>query len=189
MDFDHVHDPFSFAQIVGYIATIFGVIAMQQRSDNRMRLFVCCMSVFIVTHFLLIGAFSAALAAALAATRWILSMFAKVKKYRRFLVLFYIVVFAISAYMTADHWYHYLPAIASMGGSYALFYCEKLRLRLFLMFGGALWMIHNYMTLSYGPFVMEGFIAISNAIMIYRFIVERKKLPRDPKDSFLTRFG
>jgi hypothetical protein len=37
--------------------------------------------------------------------------------------------------------------------------------------------------------MMEGFIFFSNAIMIARFAVENKKLPRDPKDSFLSRFG
>ena len=184
-----IYDPLSLPQIIGYIATIFGVWGLQQRDDNKMRIFICIMSGFIVTHFILMGAFSAAVAAGIAASRWILSIFTKVKKYRSSIVPIYIGLFLFAGSLTAEHWYHWLPIIASISGSYALFYCEKLKLRAVLLFGGSLWCIHNYFNMSYGPLAMEGIMVLSNLLMIYRFIVENKKLPRDPKDSFLSRFG
>lgn len=184
-----IYHPLSLPQIFGYIATIFGIIAFQQRDDNRMRIFVCAMSCFIVTHFILMGAMTAAITSALAASRWGLSMFTRIRKFAPVLVPGYIVLFLVTGYLAAENWYDYLPVIASCTGSYALFYLQKIKLRVVLFFGGSLWVIHNFFALSYGPLVMEVFICLSNAVMIYRFYAENKKLPRDPDDSFLSRFG
>lgn len=186
---DDVTHPLSLPQILGYIATIFGIIGFQQKDDTKLRIFVCCMSVFIVSHFILIGSYAAAFSAGLAATRWGLSIFATVRKYAHFLVPLYVALFIGGGYITYTTWLDVLPVIASISGTFALFYCSGLRLRVVLLIGGTLWIVHNLLALSYGPFVMESFIFFSNAIMIYRFVIERKKLPRDPKDSFLSRFG
>jgi hypothetical protein len=184
-----VTHPLSLPQILGYIATIFGIIGFQQKDDTKLRIFVCCMSVFIVWHFILMGSFSAAICAFLAATRWGLSIFARVRKYAHFLVPLYVLLFIAAGYLSYERWFDVLPILASISGTFALFYCTKLRLRLVLLLGGSLWVVHNFLALSYGPLVMESFIFISNAIMIARFINDNKKLPRDPRDSFLSRFG
>lgn len=184
-----VTHPLSLPQIVGYIATLFGIIGFQQKDDTKLRIFVCCMSVFLTLHFILIGSYAAAISAALAMSRWLLSIFASVRRYAFIIVPLYVVLFVTTGYLTYERWIDVLPVIASILGTYALFCCSKLRLRLILLLGGSFWAAHNFLALSYGPFVMESFIFISNASMIYRFIMENKKLPRDPKDSFLSRFG
>lgn len=184
-----VTHPLSLPQILGYIATLFGIIGFQQKDDTKLRIFVCCMSSFIVAHFILMGSYAAAVSAALAMSRWALSIFAVVRKYAHILVPLYIILFIGGGYLTYERWIDVLPVIASISGTYALFYCSRLRLRLVLLFGGSFWIAHNLLALSYGPLVMEAFIFMSNALMIYRFIMENKKLPRDPRDSFLSRFG
>jgi uncharacterized membrane protein (UPF0136 family) len=186
---DNIYDPFSLPQILGYIATIFGIIGFQQKDDTKLKIFVLMMSVFIVSHFVLMGSYTAAISAALAASRWGLSIFVAVRARAYIFVPLFVTLFITSGILTYEQWYDALPPIASICGTFALFYFTRIRLRLMLLFGGSLWLIHNVFALSYGPMMMEGFIFVSNAIMIGRFILENKKLPRDPKDSFLSRFG
>lgn len=154
-----------------------------------MRIFVCCMSSFLVAHFLLMGSYAAAASSALSMSRWALSIFATIRKRAWFFVPFYIVVFLVVGSYTYRSWVDALPIIASISGTYALFCCEKLRLRVVLMFGGLFWLAHNLLAHSYGPFVMEAFIFVSNLMMVYRFVADNKKLPSDPEDNFLTRFS
>lgn len=186
---DNIYDPLSLPQILGYIATVFGIIGFQQKDDTKLKIFVLLMSGFIVSHFILMESYTAALSAALAASRWGLSIFVAVRQRAHIFVPFFVALFVISGVLTFEHWYDALPPLASICGTFGLFYFTRIRLRLILLFGGSLWLTHNIFAMSYGPMVMEGFIFFSNAIMIIRFSIENKKLPRDPKDSFLSRFG
>jgi uncharacterized membrane protein (UPF0136 family) len=182
---DNIYDPLSLPQILGYIATIFGIIGFQQKDDTKLKIFVLMMSAFIVSHFLLMGSYTAAISAALAASRWGLSIFVAVRKRAYIFVPLYVMLFIICGALTFERWYDALPPLASICATFGLFYCNRLRLRLILLFASSLWLTHNIFALSYGPIIMEGFIFLSNAIMIVRFALEDKKLPRDPKDSFL----
>ncbi len=137
----------------------------------------------------MLGSYAAAISCGLAATRWGLSIFASIRKKAKFFVPLYVALFILSGIFTYREWIDALPVIASISGTYALFCCEKLKLRVVLMIGGAFWMLHNFLALSYGPFVMETFILFSNALMIYRLKAENKKLPADPEGNFLTRFS
>ncbi len=186
---ENIYNPWSFPQVLGYLATVFGVIGFQQKNDVKLRLFVLCMSACIVSHFILMGSYAAAISAGLAATRWGLSIFTSVLKYAKYLVPFYILLFVGTGYITYERWFDVLPIIASITGTYGLFYCHRLKLRIILLIGGAFWMAHNFFALSYGPFVMEMFIFLSNLTMIVRLLAENKKLPKDPRGSFLSRFG
>lgn len=185
---DNIYDPLSLPQILGYIATIFGIIGFQQKDDTRLKIFVLMMSVFIISHFILMGSYTAAIMAVLAASRWGLSIFVGVRKRAHIFVPLFIALFVTSAALTFQNWYDLLPSLASICATFGLFYYTRIRLRLILLFASSMWLTHNIFALSYGPIIMEGFIFFSNAIMIVRFAIENKKLPRDPKDSFLSRF-
>lgn len=184
-----LYHPLSLPQILGYIATVFGIIGFQQKDDTKLKLYVLAMSGFIVAHFVLMGSFAAALSAALAASRWGLSIFTAVRARAHIFVPLFVLVFTASGYLTYEHWYDALPPFGSICGTFGLFYFTRLKLRLILLFSGTMWLVHNIASLSYGPIAMESFIFLSNAVMILRFWLEDKKLPRDPKDSFLSRFG
>lgn len=184
-----IYDPLSLPQILGYIATIFGIIGFQQKDDTKLKIFVLMMSGFVVSHFILMGSYTAAASAALAASRWGLSIFVAVRKRAYIFVPLFISLFIICAVLTFRQWYDIFPPMASICVTLGLFYFSRIRLRLILLTGNFLWIAHNFFALSYGPLIMESFLLISNIIMIIRFVVDNKKLPRDPKGSFLSRFG
>lgn len=178
-----IDDPFSFAQILGYVAGVLGVLAFQTKNDTRMKITVCCSSVFMISHYFLIGAQAAAFVALLAASRWFLSIFSSVRQYARFLVPLYIGLFILIAFLTYERWFDLLPVISCIAGTFALFYFSGLRFRFIMLGATTLWVIHNALAQSYGSFVMELFLFVSNGSMIIRMILDHKKEPLSPEDS------
>lgn len=147
---DNIYDPLSLPQILGYIATIFGIIGFQQKDDTKLKIFVLMMSGFIISHFILMGSYTAAISAALAASRWGLSIFVAVRKRAYIFVPFFVALFIISGALTFAHWYDVLPPLASICATFGLFYFTRIRLRLILLFTSSLWLTHNIFALSYG---------------------------------------
>ncbi len=184
-----IADPFSLPQILGYCATILGICGFLQKDDLRLRMFISAMSLFLITHFILMGSYSAALACSLAASRWWLTAFPWVRARGHIFAPIYVSGFAATAYFTYEVWYNILPCVASIGGTFALFYLHKLKMRLVLLFGGLLWCIHNILVMSYGPAIMEAFIIVSNVSMIIRMARENKRLSRAIEDNSVGRFG
>jgi uncharacterized membrane protein (UPF0136 family) len=129
---DDIYDPLSLPQILGYIATIFGIIGFQQKDDTKLKIFVLMMSGFIVSHFILMESYTAAISAGLAASRWGLSIFVVVRKRAHIFVPLFVSLFVISGVLTYEQWYDVLPPAASICGTFALFYFTRIRLRLML---------------------------------------------------------
>lgn len=184
-----ITDPLSLPQILGYCATVLGITAFLQKDDMRLRGFISAMSVLLITHFILMGSYTAALSAALAASRWWLTIFPWVRSRGRYFVPFYVCAFLTTAFFTYERWFDLLPPMASIGGTFALFYLHRLKMRLVLMCGGSLWCLHNVMALSYGPAVMEAFMIVSNITMMTRMVLEQRKLSRAVEDNKVSRFG
>ena len=182
-------DPFSWPQLVGYGATLFGVAGFLQKNDNRLRIYITIMSMFLIAHFVLMGSYTAGLSALIASSRWSLTMVPWVKARGYIFVPFYVFVFLLSAFLTYEHWYDFLPAIASIVGTFALFYLHGLKMRLLLLCGGTFWLVHNILAMSYGPALMECFVLTANSIMIIRMAIAQRRVPEEVKGNSFSRFG
>ena len=73
-------DPFSLAQIVGYVAMFIGVTALLQHNDNRMRFFIGVMGAIVTVHFIMLGAYVGAVGAFFACSRAFLSILGSVRE-------------------------------------------------------------------------------------------------------------
>ena len=171
-----IQDPFSLAQIVGYVATVIGVIGFSQHDDSKMRLYVFVMGLTLVVHFFLLGAFTATLAAFLAASRVGLSMIPRLRQNPHPIAISYVLMTVLMGLYLYERPLDIFPLFASMMGIYGFFYCEGIRMRVILFFGGGFWLTHNVLAMSYGPSVMEVFILVSNA----RTIMAMKKGAKKP---------
>ena len=169
------YHPLSLVQIIGYVGMALGVITFLQKSDVRMKIYMVVMTTILCVHFTLLGRYMAAISAVLAGSRAGLSIFDFVRKNAHSFAAVYFVITCIVAYITYESWIDILAFMATLNGTFAFFYLQGLWLRFALLFGGALWLIHNILALSYGPLVMEAFILLANITTIYRLRGDQKK--------------
>jgi len=169
--------PFSYIQILGYIAMILGIAAFLQKDDVRLKMIMACMAIVIVVHFSLLGAYVAAVSATLAGSRALLSLNPYVMRKRHYFVAgFVLLTIVLSAY-TYTRWIDIFPFITGTLGTFALFYLRGVALRWGFASIGTLWLLHNILAQSYGPLVMEMFILTANLVTIYRLKRDEKSRP------------
>lgn len=173
-----VYDPFSLTQIIGYLAAVVGVFAFAQHDDMRMRGLLCLMGCIIVLHFVMLGAYAAAMAAGLAGSRAGLSMFSHFRRHRHIISIIYAVITIWMGASLYERFIDILPLFAALTGTYAFFYLDGIKMRLVLMCGTTFWLTHNLLALSYGPSVMEFLVLSSNVRTIYQML--KKKGPFKP---------
>ncbi len=151
----YIQDPFSIAQIVGYLAMLLGIVALLQHCDMKVRLILALSTVALALHFILLGNPTAAAIATLSASRSGLSMFHGMRKKAYFLVPFYISTTIIVTFFTYEQWFDLFPVLSTCVGTYAFFYWQSPKLRYSFIFGSCLWLTHNILAHSYGPIIME----------------------------------
>lgn len=163
-----VHDPFSLAQILGYMGMVMGIFAFLQKDDTRMKLIITGMAGILVAHFIMLGAYVAAVSAGLAGSRAGLSLMAFVKRHVHAFAAFYVIAALVLGFAVYTGPIDILPLIAAIIGTYAFFYAQGLKMRFALLIGTSVWIAHNALAGSYGPLLMEIFILIANLTTIIR---------------------
>ena len=169
--------PLSYIQIIGYIAMALGIAAFSQKDDVWLKVLMVCMTAVLITHFVLLGTYVAAVSSFIAGSRAGLSLLPWVMKRRRSFTIGYVALTCVLSALTYTQWLDVFPFMTAMIGSYALFYLSGLKLRYAFVVMGGLWMLHNILAQSYGPAVMEAFILTANLITIYRLMRDEKSRP------------
>ena len=59
-------------------------------------------------------------------------------------------------------------ALTSVLGTFALFFLKGVQMRLVMLGGTALWLVHNYLVGSLGGTVLEAVLCITNLVTIFR---------------------
>lgn len=167
-------DPFSIPQIIGYIAVISGIFALLQKDDDRMKILLGVTATILCVHFVLLSYYIAAFSVFLAGSRAVLSIFDFVKKRAHFFAIFYGVL-ALALFFTAyQRPLDILPLIAAFNGIYCFFYLKGIKLRIFMGLGQCLWITHNILALSYGPFILEAILFSANVFTIMKLRPKKK---------------
>ncbi len=155
---------FSYAQLVGYVAFVLGVLAFLQKSDGRLKLLIAAESLVYGVHFVLLGNFPAAATAVIAGARSLMAL-----KTRSLLlaVLVVVVNIAVGAVLagTGPGW---LPIIATCAATIAMFTMQGISLRVVLLMSTALWLANNILSGSIGGTALELVIAAVNGTTVVR---------------------
>ncbi|WP_286701005.1 YgjV family protein [Aeromonas sp. 62-46] len=152
------------AQGIGLAAMLVGVSAFLQQDDSRFRWRLCLYQGAIAVHFLLMGASTAALSAALSCGRTIASG----RTRNPWVMLFFLVlvwVLGIPGITSAVQW---LPIIGTTIGTWGLFRARGLALRLCMLAGGLCWTSHNILIGSIGGSLIETTFLFVNCHTMYR---------------------
>ena len=157
-------DPFSLAQLVGYVAFSIGVYSFLQRDDRRLKATIGAQAFTYAVHFLLLGSVAAAAASFVTSVRAVLSLYTK-SPYVAAAILATNVGLGL---VTATSLAGWLPVVASCAGTVAFFWFEGLVLRLILLFATACWLATNLILGSIGGTMLELFLGAVNATTCYR---------------------
>ncbi len=159
-------EPFSPAQIVGYIAFVLGVTAFLQRNDSRLKFFSASQSLVYALHFVLLGNLPAGSSSLISAVRNFLSL-----RFRSWFLITALITVNLSAGFAfsggAAGW---LPVISSCVATVAIFTLSGVPLRSVLLGCTGMWLINNILSRSIGGTLLELSIGAINASTILRML-------------------
>jgi hypothetical protein len=155
---------FSPAQLLGYVALVFGVAAFLQKNDTRLKALVAAESVAYMAHFLLLGNYPASGSALVSCLRNVTS----IKSRSAVWIAVYLVAgLAIGAAFIRDA-AGWLPVGASCLATVAVFRMDGIALRVVLLICTLLWLANNILSGSVGGTALETIIALANLSTIAR---------------------
>jgi hypothetical protein len=174
--FDSV-DLFSWPQLLGWAAFLFGVASFAQTSDARFKKLMALECFAYVLHFALLGQWTASASATVSLGR---SLAAVRYPYKR-VGLFFMALSVACGLLLYTSWVSWLPITASVLGTFALFFLKHVRMRLVMLSGTVLWLIHNYWVGSAGGTLLEGVLCIVNIVTLLRMVRMAKKPEARPE--------
>jgi hypothetical protein len=160
----HLAQLLSPAQLVGYVAFVFGVTAFLQPNDRRLKNFLASECGAYVVHFFLLGNPTAAASSAVSGCRTLITMWTRS---RRLAVVFmgsYLVIGAALAKSPAA----WLPVVGSCLATWSMFRMKGIRMRFVMLVSTSMWMTNNILSGSVGGTLLETFIAIANITTMVR---------------------
>ena len=162
---------FVIAQIVGFVATVFGIISFQSRLRKKIILYQIFANSLWIIHYLLLGSMAAVAANAVGTARNIVySMGDKYKFARSKAVpVIAIAVFIIMGVLTYTSPFDILPTAAMVVASIAFFVKDEKWIRYMSLVISASWFVFGISVRSLASFISDGFILISIIIAIWRY--------------------
>lgn len=152
------------AQWLGYTAFVLGVASFLQHNDKRFKVFMAAECLAYILHFLLLGQPTAAASSGVSLARSLLSLYTR----SALVAVGFVAINLMMGYSLATHWWNWLPLLASSVGTLALFLLQGIRVRVVMLLGTLLWVVHNWICGSIGGVALETVILIVNVFTIKR---------------------
>lgn len=154
------------AQLLGFTALVLGIAAFLQKSDRRLKLLLVGESLAYVSHFVLLGAPSAASSAGVSGLRTLLSM-----RFRSSWLAAAAVAANVGlAAALGTHGTGWLPVVGSSLGTIAVFTLSGIPMRLVLLAATSCWLASNLLTGSMGGTLLEALVAVASLSTIVRLL-------------------
>lgn len=151
-------------QLFGWGAFLFGMACFLQTSDLRFKQFMALECAAYVVHFLMLGQWTASASATVSLGRSVAALRYPFKA----VGLFFMGLSLAFGAMLYTSWVSWLPIMASVLGTYALFFLKGVPMRFVMLWGTALWLVHNYWVGSVGGTVLEAVLCITNFVTLLR---------------------
>jgi hypothetical protein len=161
---------FSPAQLLGYVAFVFGIACFAQTDDRRFKLFMAAECAAYIGHFWLLGQPTAVASTTVS----LLRSLAAIKARTPALGIFFMLLSAGLGLWLMQGWLSLLPIAASCIGTFALFFLHGLRMRALMLIGTLLWLLNNVLVGSIGGTALEAVLALTNAHTIWRLSRHRE---------------
>lgn len=160
---------FLWSQILGGIAMLISIAAVQIKSLRAMRVMMFTSTLFRGTHFFLLGLPHAAIIEYVTGSRWLASVFT----HRTWVkVLFILIILGIGLSID-EEWTGYLATLGAILGTLAAFSSSDRYMRVYLIIAMTVWVIHNVLVFSPIAIISSIFFLASTMIGYERFYHHR----------------
>ncbi len=160
--------PYIISQIIGFIALTIGLIALQLKSQKAMLPTGELSNAVWIAHYLLLGGYTAAFTMFIAIIRTTIVLL-KPKWKIPALLIATALIFTGCTLSTEAYWYKYLPFIAALTYSSALYWNDKfLRSRILTLLTMSIWLLYGFMIQSLAELTESTLCIISISIGIIR---------------------
>ncbi|SBW12642.1 conserved membrane hypothetical protein [uncultured Alphaproteobacteria bacterium] len=157
-------DPFSPAQLLGYLALVLGILTYLQRDDRTLKKFNACQSVAYGLQFFLLGNIPACTGMAVSTFRSVAALYTR----SIYLALALVAVNIGLGSRYAHDFVTWLPVVGVCVGTMAIFTLSGIPMRLALLSCTVMWLIINIMSGSIGGTVLETLVFCSASHTIFR---------------------
>lgn len=157
------------AQMAGWLAAAAAIIAMLQKSDLRLKQGLIIHTVLYGVHFALLGLPTAVVSCVIALARITRSLLCAAA-----LIIISIAMALALSRSTVE----ILPLAASVVLTLSLFRFDGIKLRLGLLAGSVLWLIHNICVQSWGGICLETCFCLSTLWGMWTAAREQNKEPK-----------
>ena len=162
------------AQMAGWLAAAAAIIAMLKKSDLRLKQGLIIHTVLYGVHFALLGLPTAVVSCVIALARITLSIYTRSLLCAAALIIISAAMALALSRSTVD----ILPLAASVVLTLSLFRFDGIKLRLGLLAGSILWLIHNVYFQSWGGICLETCFCLSTLWGLWTMVGEQNEKPK-----------
>ena len=140
------------------------VWATLRKDDNGLRKIHGIASLLFSVHYFLLGAIPGALSELLNGIRTGLSAYTQA----RALAFFFLVIYVVCLLVIPENLVTALPFIAGFCVTTGLYFYQGVRMRLFYLAAGIMWLVYSLSVFSIGGIVLFSIVTITTSITIFR---------------------
>ena len=152
------------AQALGLVAFLISLVGYTSASDRRLKTMMTVGLVFLTVHFMVFGAWLAALSLALNTVRTWVSLHRRGTRWFAGIATIQLAASLPLIGAVRD----VFPVAGSIVGTYGLFCLSGVRLRVALLITTGLWFVNNLMWGSIGAVLLDGMNALAHLVAIHR---------------------
>lgn len=159
------------AQIIGLIASIICIAAIQARFKKHYLLWITIGNAFFIFNFLLLGAYAGATICVLDVTlSFLVKIFeSKNKSLPKFIIVFFYLLFLIAGILTYENFYSLIAIVCGLLFVVRITAPKMKKLRIISLTTSLLWIIYDLCVGAYTGLISDVFDATSALIALWRF--------------------
>ncbi|SKA72505.1 inner membrane protein [Paucidesulfovibrio gracilis DSM 16080] len=161
---------YTLSQILVCLAIISDAISFQFKRRNRILICLFVSVTLTAIHFFMLGHSTAGLLMMLSAIRYLVGLF---RNSKRTMEVFLVLTLAATA-LTYEGMLSLMSCAGSLLHTTAVFCNTDKKLRLVMMAGTVVWIVHNVLAGSPGAVLLESLFLCSNLAGYYRYYIRRK---------------
>lgn len=158
-------------QGVGYLALFIVVLSFQNNNRVKLLLLMLTAALLFTAHYALLGAWTGSLMNLIGASMMFVSYKKETAAWAQHSLwpYLFIALFALAGVFTADDWTGFLPVLAQIFGTIAVWQSNARAIRFFMLIPRPLWFSYNLIVGSYAGMLTEVLVSTSVVVGIVRF--------------------
>ncbi|MCW8331001.1 YgjV family protein [Photobacterium sp. SDRW27] len=153
-----------FPQTIGIIAFLFGASAFLHQDGHKFRIHLTFFQIILCSHFILMGAITAALGCGISALR----SYASTRTQSSKVMWLFIALLWLMGLPNINYGYEVLTIFGASVATWGMFKAQGIKFRLLILFNSFCWLTNNLFLGSIGGSLMESTFIIVNLFTIAR---------------------